>query len=215
MKMTVKQQAALTDKIEKILRERNALQLRLSADASVNELNIVQISPELNRIHGKAIGKPMPTTISFAPKQAGSGDPSPTNIRPISGYEITGIGTVYGGELNIDDQKLIVTHDSYTLTGTETYVAWSGGYYTRVLTNKEADTTKICIADRASTGSRGDAVAGRVDLATYSSNIYTSTDFYNNVAAYIGAVIIYQVIDSRYVEYDLSLQQMIELLNQI
>lgn len=108
--LTKKQKEALTDKITGMIK--NSPALRMTLDSSVNEMNINQISGELNRIHYRAIGKDLPTTISFAPKQLGSGDPSPDNMRLIVGYEIDGIGTVYGGELNIDTGVLTSTHTS-------------------------------------------------------------------------------------------------------
>ena len=98
-RLTKKQQTELTEKLMGVIQKNNALQLRLSADRTVNELNVNQISGTLNRIHGQAIGKELPTEITIPVKQLGSGDPSPDNIRPIVGYEIDGIGTVYGGIL--------------------------------------------------------------------------------------------------------------------
>lgn len=107
-KLTKKQQGELTEKLTGIIQKNNALQLRLSADRSVNEMNVNQISGALNRIHGQAIGKDLPTVVTIPVKQLGSGDPSPDNIRPIVGYEIDGIGTVYDGELNIETKVLTV-----------------------------------------------------------------------------------------------------------
>lgn len=108
-KLTKKQQGELTEKLTGIIQKNNALQLRLSADRSVNEMNVNQISGALNRIHGQAIGKELPTVVTIPVNQTGSGDPSPDNIRPIVGYEIDGIGTVYGGELNIETGTLTIT----------------------------------------------------------------------------------------------------------
>lgn len=113
-KLTKKQQGELSEKLTGIIQKSNALQLRLSADKSVNEMNINQISSELNRIHDRAIGKEIPAVISFDPKQSGSGNPSPDNIRPITGYEIEGIGTVYSGELNINSYELTVNAELFT-----------------------------------------------------------------------------------------------------
>lgn len=82
-------------------------------------------------------------TIPFAPEQAGTGDPSPTNVREISGHESITIsrsgedtsnpdnfvvafgnaGTVYGGELNAITGVLTVTMAYKKFTGAE---AWGG-----------------------------------------------------------------------------------------
>lgn len=76
------------------------------------------------------------------PLQAGTGDPSPTNVRPISGwtgcnihisramsggtvYPITfpdSAGTVYGGTLDVVNKKLAVEYKKYVLTPDLTYV---------------------------------------------------------------------------------------------
>ena len=81
-------------------------------------------------------------TIPFTPIQSGSGDPSPDNVRPITG--ITGLtvyhsgadtsapttyavtfpveaGTVYCGELNVVTGVLTVTHGCITFNGSENW----------------------------------------------------------------------------------------------
>lgn len=81
-------------------------------------------------------------TIPFAPIQSGSGDPSPDNVRPITG--ITGLtvyhssadtsapttyavtfpaeaGTVYGGELDTVTGVLTVTYGCTTFNGSENW----------------------------------------------------------------------------------------------
>ena len=103
-KLTKKQKEALTDKIAGLIK--NSPALRMTTDSSVNELNINQISGELNRIHYRAIGKDLPTVINI-----------PASL---TGYEIIGIGTVYGGELNIETGVLTVTYNSVDL-GTLTW----------------------------------------------------------------------------------------------
>lgn len=77
----------------------------------------------------------------IAPVQSGSGDPSPTNIRPISGWTSATItrtgadnqsdtytitfpaeaGTVYGGTLDVTNGVLTVDRKLYTFTGNEQF----------------------------------------------------------------------------------------------
>lgn len=69
------------------------------------------------------------TLISFSPKQSGTGDPSPDNIRPITGYNsltLTVNGTdmtislgdtYYGGTLDATTGTLTVTRKLYTFDG--------------------------------------------------------------------------------------------------
>ena len=71
--------------------------------------------------------------VSFAPVQSGSGDPSPENIRPITGWDGVSVtqngtvypvtwtekGTMYGGTVDLATGILTVTHRSNTFTGAE------------------------------------------------------------------------------------------------
>lgn len=80
--------------------------------------------------------------VTMEPIQSGSGDPSPTNVRPITGrtgasvlvnseYSETGattypitftsVGTVYAGTMDLVSGRLEVTHGGYTFTGDETF----------------------------------------------------------------------------------------------
>lgn len=54
------------------------------------------------------IGLDIPQTITYEPIQLGSGTPSPDNVRPIEGTYILGVGTVYGGTLDVTTGVLTV-----------------------------------------------------------------------------------------------------------
>lgn len=140
-KLTKKQQTQLTEKLAGIIQRDNALQLGMSTDTSVNEMNINQISGELNRIHYRAIGKDLPTVITIPVKQLGSGDPSPDNVRPITGYVIDGIGTIYGGELNIETGELTSIYGNVDL----------GGFVYTLVSNAWRSTTKLPEAHKRTT----------------------------------------------------------------
>lgn len=67
--------------------------------------------------------------VTFLPIQAGTGDPSPTNVRPISpGLTITGIGDIYGGYLDVAHGTVVETWGHVVLDGTEN-VATSQYHY--------------------------------------------------------------------------------------
>ena len=90
--------------------------------------------------------------VSFSPVQSGTGDPSPENIRPITGWTGANVylsptdaddpakqtfavtfpaeaGTVYGGTLDITTGVLTVDKAEYILTGTyESYVCSNASY---------------------------------------------------------------------------------------
>ena len=71
--------------------------------------------------------------VSFSPKQAGSGDPSPSNIRPITGWDGVNIHRSGKNLLDVNDEKKLAFNSSYsnwssengivTITGNAT-----GGY---------------------------------------------------------------------------------------
>ena len=84
--------------------------------------------------------------VDFSPVQAGSGDPSPTNVRPISGW--TGLtatvngsavpvsweseaGTVYGGYVDLVSGELVAEWTSVIYDGSETWgVSYGVNFYT-------------------------------------------------------------------------------------
>ena len=69
-------------------------------------------------------GLDIPETITYEPIQLGSGDPSPTNIRPILPATTLNIGgndvPVYGGTLNTSTKILTVTHRLFELSSVPT-----------------------------------------------------------------------------------------------
>lgn len=94
--------------------------------------------------------------VNITPTQSGSGDPSPTNIRPISGWSGANIyvspttdvadattysiswsdsaGTVYGGTLDVLSGKLTVDRASINLADA-TWSLRSGGYFRGTVPN--------------------------------------------------------------------------------
>ena len=218
-RLTKKQQTELTEKLMGVIQKNNALQLRLSADRSVNEMNVNQISGALNRIHGQAIGKEIATEITIPVKQLGSGDPAPDNIRPIVGYQIDGIGTVYGGELNIETGVLTVKYGSallseQTWTGPTTNIfrftlntmLYRGICY---CTNYHGVVVNTWITlgeyEIASTNSQ------QVNLVRVKDLRFDDLDsFINSLSS---AVFVYELLTPE--TYTLTLQQMLQLLDQL
>ena len=226
--LTKKQKEALTDKIVGMVK--NSPALRMTTDSSVNEMNINQISGELNRIHYRAIGKDLPATISFAPKQLGSGDPSPDNIRPIIGYEIDGIGTVYGGELNTETGVLTTTIGGVELGTFDYRLAPSGAFFTTdAADNIETPSSTYIVPaflktsiyiTRESTNvyntpleydySIGILSAGRFVM---SDSRYSDIQVFKEMLTAAGIVAVYKYATP--VTYTLTPQQMLQLLDQL
>lgn len=116
---------------------------------------IVAAQPHLVSESGQTVvitnGFPAPLDsciVTFGPVQTGNGDPSPSNIRTISGR--TGLsvyvsptssggtkypvswseyGTVYGGTLDIVSGLLTVTHKSTTFDGSTTFDVLNSGRF--------------------------------------------------------------------------------------
>lgn len=231
-KLTKKQQTQLTEKLTGIIQGDNALQLRMSTDTSVNEMNINQISGELNRIHYRAIGKDLPTVITIPVKQLGSGDPSPDNVRPITGYVIDGLGTVYSGELNIETGVLTVTYGSVDM-GTLT---WS---YQRASSTSKAGFSANAISNNVkpapSLNTLGNIYCEKYTTARYKQVYDVAVDINNAIAlrtngglricdsAYdsavtfkaslSGVIVVYELETPE--TYTLTPEQMIQLLDQL
>lgn len=228
-RLTKKQQTQLTEKLTGIIQKNNAMQLRLSVDRSVNEMNVNQISGALNRIHGQAIGKDLPTVVTIPVKQLGSGDPSPDNIRPIVGYEIDGIGTVYGGDLDVNNGMLRVTVGLKILNGSERWLISGTTGYTEV--NQMAKLISYLNAikcDGLTPYTYGFqmpdySVTGYRDQANNYPDqnwIYIKIDSEHTTVATIRqwfsqnpAVVIYPLASD--IEYNLTPEQMIQLLDQL
>lgn len=130
---------------------------------------------------------------SFSPVQAGSGNPSPDNVRPISGWtgltvyhsgedtsnpdEIavawqTEAGTVYGGTVDLVSGELIVTH--ILIPNTSFKYSSAFGDCVQIISRYLGDENvkgKSVISDRGSTEIASGTV-GRISL--YLNNIYAN-----------------------------------------
>ena len=102
-------------------------------------------------IPGKAFTNIEEMVVDIVPVQEGSGDPSPDNVRPISGWSEAKIyvqqtvdpagtpaavidldGTRYGGTLDVTRGKLRVDRVMYALNGTENWIkssSYRGSFY--------------------------------------------------------------------------------------
>lgn len=89
--------------------------------------------------------------VTFLPKQSGTGDPSPDNVRPISGWTEVNLyvdeeqtlspantyteslgQTVYGGNVDFVSGKCVIDRGIITLNGTETWIVSGGVFRTTV-----------------------------------------------------------------------------------
>lgn len=72
-------------------------------------------------------GYPLSAVVSLEPKQAGSGDPSPENVRPISGYASVTVNA--RGKNLVDYTKAEARNAAQTVEIIPNGVKWSGDYY--------------------------------------------------------------------------------------
>jgi hypothetical protein len=126
----------LTKKQQSFINKVKAVQLRLSPSETVNDMTVNQVSTQLNVIHREAIGKApgdiytgdivmfnrsdeelLALSISLTPYQPGTGDPSPTNIRPISGYSAVEVTRTGKNLLNVTATSR--TYNGITMTVNE------------------------------------------------------------------------------------------------
>jgi len=167
------------------------------ASIAVDGVSTDILVPEL-KVYGEASGsiaefddgsnKPMSKCIAeIKAVQSGSGDPSPTNVRPISGFTEANIavspttdaqdgttysvswesqaGTVYGGTLDVVSGELVVDRAMYAADGSESvqsvrYHA-SGLYFTIVKGDLGAKTTNpLLISSRFKAQSNVDVAVG-------------------------------------------------------
>lgn len=94
--------------------------------------------------------------LSVEASQAGSGDPSPENIRPITGYSQAVITqsdgdntvitktasfgqTLYGADIDLLNGTGTIKYGFYEFDGTETAIAYGSGFRYVVLTGKESE----------------------------------------------------------------------------
>lgn len=157
-------------------------------------------------------------TIPFTPKQAGSGDASPTNVREISGFDSITIsrsgedtsnpdtftvafgnaGTIYGGELNAITGVLTVTMAYREFNGSE---AWGGD-------NTPRQQFVIQWSDVANAQIDGKSVIA-CNMAPPANYGYSDTPPYGSVYNTRGAA---YNIRTHIVEEDMTLAQFKELL---
>lgn len=115
--------------IEALTKRANTVQGKLSAlDTKLDAIEALEKTASGNPISltGVAAAYTMGLSMTIEPIQSGSGDPSPTNVRPISGIStatvqttngtdtntatITFGRTVYGGSVNFKTGQVTVTH---------------------------------------------------------------------------------------------------------
>ena len=123
-------------------------------------------------------------TVPLSYTQAGSGDPSPSNVRPITGvssftftHNNSSIdvvfpaepGTVYGGSLDLVSGVLTLTHQILVTT-------WGEGASPSVLTNNEKrsfEFSSACVA-------AGSTATGKCNIATWRWDFGDTVHFYNH-----------------------------------
>lgn len=109
--------------------------------------------------------------VTFAPKQSGTGDPSPSNIRPISGWD--SVNLVRTGKNKLDDTNSAISGANMWYYGNgNTYKFWKAGTYTFSYEGNSA-TTYYTLKDGSNTTIITTLVDGR-----YKGNFTLAQDGY-------------------------------------
>lgn len=189
---------------------------------------------------GKASTEILGLTADITPVQSGSGDPSPTNVRPITGYTGANIyvsptqnqgdattytvswsgsaGTVYGGTLDVLAGKLMVTHKSYTMDSSLANVVRSSGknYYIRRAQTPDSiadGSNHAVLSDKFKAGTSGDGISFLNTSGAIRFNTAQSFDTVADMYAAIGDVMFIYPLATP-VEYTLTPQQVAALVGQ-
>ena len=168
--------------------------------------------------------------VAITAVQSGSGDPSPTNVRPISGWSSVNVvvsptldaqdgttypislgQTVYGGTLDVTTGVLTITHARInlgSLTWTTTSLPLSVSTATQSLVKIPASTATVAdiICDSYAASSR-DAISDKhICIANNGSTIISDTRFNGKTAAQIKAL-----LDGVYMVYAMKTPTTVQL----
>lgn len=139
--------------------------------ASGNHLTLNIAEPKLDKLR-----------VTFTPTQSGSGTPSPTNVRPISGHSTVSVmigadshtrtlgGTYYGGTLDLLTGVLTVTMAAVDM-GTLTYERESNAYARYIANLPQAAVsgtrTGYCLCECYETLTAGQSISTSTDKKAY------------------------------------------------
>ena len=87
-------------------------------------------------------GYPLSAVVTLNPKQAGSGDPSPDNVRPISGYDSVTVNV--SGKNLVDYTKAQPRNNSQTVEIIPNGIKWSGNYYFKIPVSLAPGKSYVC-----------------------------------------------------------------------
>jgi hypothetical protein len=120
-------------------------------------------------------GFPLNVISQITPMQAGSGDPSPTNVRPLSAHTAVKVTiandtesaeyntefgqAVYAGTFDWSTGLLTLTHKMYTVTGDELWYAGGSGVYTTTVNDE---------------GILADSVQGTTNIYGFCSHVHNT-----------------------------------------
>ena len=164
-------------------------------------------------INDAAAGSPRSFVVHVEPVQAGEGDPTPDNIRDISGWDEVVItdgtsaapiysapfaSTVYAGTIDVMTGNVVSTHKLYKITAR---TSWSNNstrdYFYRTLpsdsfpvNNNAEQSTGLCDRSRLLTGLDLDAFVGRMNVCMYSNkNVGNAKTFLIGYFKYDGVTV--------------------------
>ena len=161
---------------------------------------IIASSPHLSHAEGAvasfADGTDLPLKsllVNIEPVQSGSGDPSPSNISPISGWSAVTIKngsttsatislgcTVYGGMLNVPTGELVVTHRIRHITSSASFSTSTNAVYMSCLDLvKSSNYVPKIICDKLTTATKNSGSMGVYTVTGYNdpNNTYPTQNW--------------------------------------
>ena len=149
------------------------------------------------------------TLLSYSPKQSGSGDPSPQNIRPIEGWTEANLGvnsetptitqslggTYYGFSVDVERGVLRVTKVSIAFSDipsanwrySNNGGTWNGYLFYTNLAERKRITTSICSAYKFTMGTEANVPANSYILPAWSTYLYIRDYSLTSIADFLTA----------------------------
>lgn len=180
-----------------------------------NEMDVVQFSGQLNRLHAAAIGKDEQAAIyTIEVTQAGEGNPDPDNIRPVAAVNVPGVGPVFGGSLDSETGVLTITWAGADM-GTLTYVKGADTAAGNPRYNINGLPKKTGLTNLTATCYQTVSVSSVNDLPDFSIRGHASNNnVYLSDSRYQTAETIKAGLAGQYLVYELATPQEVQLTDR-
>jgi len=162
--------------------------------------------------------------VTFSPKQDGTGDPSPTNVRPIHpGLTIDGIGDIYGGYVDFENAEVVETHKAIVNLGERVYAySESEGRFATIISGIDttgSTRTAFCLTSCYESKTNGEAFDANWNYVAYcdANRLYVHDHRFTTVSdlttALVDQTLVYKLTTPT--TYSLTASQLTQAYNQL